>query len=164
MNLSTPLHKDRHQQRLNTQSLNSRIMAEAKTILLDTNFLLIPAQFKVDIFAELQRACDFSYKIAVLDATVSELEGIITSKKASARDRRAAGLGLQLIKAKGVSVIKADRKVFKSTDKAILDFAVAGARSGPVIVATQDRKLREGLAARGVRVAVLRQKKYLVLQ
>ena len=132
---------------------------DKKIVLLDTNFLLIPAQFKVDVFAELQRLCDFSYEVAVLAATVAELNGIVNDKNASAKDRRAAKLGLQLIKAKGVSVIRTERKVFKSTDKAILDFAAQG--RGSVVVATQDRLLREKLKSAGVAVIVLREKQYL---
>ncbi len=132
-----------------------------KTVLLDTNFLLIPAQFKVDIFAELQRLCDFNYEVAVLAATVDELSGIISSKAVSAKDRRAARLGLQLIKAKAVNVVKADRKVFKSTDKAILGFAMQG--KGSVVVATQDRLLREKLKSAGVAVIMMREKQYLTL-
>lgn len=130
-----------------------------KTVLLDTNFLLIPAQFRVDVFAELRRLCDFSCEVAVLAATVAELNGIVNGKEASAKDRAAAKLGLQLIKAKGVTVIRTERKVFKSTDKAILDFAVQG--RGSVVVATQDRLLREKLKSAGVAVIVMRQKQYL---
>lgn len=130
-----------------------------KIVLLDTNFLLIPAQFRVDIFAELRRLCDFNYKLAVLAATVAELDGIASDKTASAKDRRAAKLGLKLLKAKGVSAVGADRKVFKSTDKAILDFAIQG--KGGVVVATQDRLLREKLKSAGVAVIVLREKQYL---
>lgn len=145
--------------------------AMKKIVLLDTNFLLIPAQFRVDIFAELQRLCNFSYEAAVLAATVDELEGIIGNKAASAKDRNAAKLGLQLMKAKGVKIIGVDkgatggsaliaeRKVFKSTDKAILDFAASG--RGSVVVATQDRLLREKLKSAGVAVVVLREKQYL---
>ena len=136
-----------------------------KIVLLDTNFLLIPAQFKVDIFAELGRICDFSYEVVVLEATVNELQDIMEDKTASAKDRRAAGLGLQLIKAKNVRVIKVERKVFKTTDKAILEFAVAGNRleHRSVFVATQDKELKDNLRTRGVGVIILRQKQHLAL-
>ncbi|MBI3037403.1 nucleotide-binding protein [Candidatus Woesearchaeota archaeon] len=141
-------------------SLHSKILR--KTVLLDTNFLLIPGQFGVDIFAGLYGICSFQYEVCVLDATLAELDGIASDKKASAKNRRAAGLGLQLLKAKAVKVIKVERKVFKSTDKAILDFAAANRDS--VVVATQDKELREKLRAKGVSVVVLRQRQYLVLQ
>ncbi len=135
----------------------------ATTVLLDTNFLLVPAQFGVDIFAELERVCSFNYKTVVLEATIKELEGIVSDKTASAKDRKAAELGCQLIKAKGVKVIMPERKVFKSADKAILDFAVAGNRAAhkSVIVATQDKELRDTLRSHGVGVIILRQKQHL---
>ena len=136
-------------------------MAVAKKVLLDTNFLLIPAQFGVDIFAELERVCDFKYEVGVLDATVAELEGISASGRAAAKDRKAARLGMQLIASQGVRIYKPERKVFKSTDKAILEFASAGNKD--VIVATQDRELKRLLKAKGVRVAVLRQGSHIVL-
>ena len=139
------------------------MMANPAVVLLDTNVLLIPGQFGVDIFSELQGICDFPYEVAVLEATVNELRGIMDNKTASAKDRRAARLGLQLINAKNVRVIKVERKVFKTTDKAILEFAVAGNSSEQksVFVATQDKNLREKLRAKGVGVIILRQKQNL---
>ncbi|MBI2580304.1 nucleotide-binding protein [Candidatus Woesearchaeota archaeon] len=134
-----------------------------KKVVLDTNFLLIPGQFGVDIFAEFQRLCDFSYELVVLDAALKELDGIVADRTASAKDRAAAKLGIRLIKAKGVKVIKSHRKVFKTTDEAILGFATATGKANdkPVVVATQDRELRDKLASKDVAVIVLRQKRYL---
>ncbi|MBI2144280.1 nucleotide-binding protein [Candidatus Woesearchaeota archaeon] len=131
-----------------------------KKVLMDTNFFLIPAQFGVDIFSELERICGFNYEAAVLGQSVAELEKLLADKCTSAKDRRAARLGLQLIKAKGVKVIK--RKVFKSADKAIFELASAG-KNG-IVVATLDKKLRDLLRAEGIAVVVLRQKQYLQLQ
>ena len=34
-----------------------------KKIILDTNFLITAIKFKVDIFTEINRICDFNYKI-----------------------------------------------------------------------------------------------------
>ncbi len=130
-----------------------------KKIVLDTNFLLIPGQFGIDIFSELDRICNFNYDMCVLPEIVEELESLAGSKSCSANDRRAAGLGLQLLKAKGVKVVNAKRKVFKSADKAILE--LASANGGDAVVATQDRDLRDKLAAKGVAVIMLRQKRYL---
>ena len=74
-------------------------------------------------------------------------------------------------KAKNVLIVKpvkSERKVFKSADKAILDFATATTRANgksdkSAVVATQDKELRDKLAAKGIAVIVLRQKQYLVL-
>lgn len=137
-----------------------------KKVVLDTNFLLIPGQFRVDIFSEFDKICNFNYEVCVLPATVKELESIVGSKSCSAKDRRAAKLGLLLLKAKGVKVVNPKRKVFKSADKAILEFVSAAGLSAEksVIVSTQDKLLRDRLRAKGVPVIVLRQKRYLQLQ
>ena len=42
-------------------------------IILDTNFLMIPAQFNVDIFSEIHRICDFKYELYIIDKTIDEL-------------------------------------------------------------------------------------------
>ncbi len=97
---------------------------------------------------------------------------------ASARDRKANLLGLQLLKNEKIPIVDkgasssgvdkgasssliGDRKVFKSADKAILD--LASSLGGNLVVATQDKELRLMLKEKGVIVAVLRQKKYVVL-
>ena len=45
-------------------------------IYLDTNFLLIPAQFKVDIFEEIERLMDKPYDLYVFDKSLKELEDL----------------------------------------------------------------------------------------
>ena len=136
-------------------------------VVLDTNFLLIPAQFGVDVFAELERVLDFQHEVVMIDVARAELEALCEDKKTSATDRRAARLGLQLLKAKGIRVVSSDKgKVFKTPDKATLDFAIAGCTIQPksVVVATQDKLLRDQLRAANVPVIVLRQRQYLELQ
>ena len=77
-----------------------------KKIILDTNFLLIPAQFKVDIFSEIVRIADFSYELFIIDKTLDELKKITETQKV--KDRFAANLALQLLKAKNVKRILGD--------------------------------------------------------
>ncbi len=126
-----------------------------RKIILDTNFLLIPAQFKVDIFSEIRRICGFSYELAAVPETVAELKGIISSKRSSGKDRKSARLALKLMKAFNVKVLK-NRKLFKRADEAIL--AIADENS---CVATQDRELRRRLREKAASLIILRQKQYL---
>ena len=44
-----------------------------KKIIFDTNFALVPAQLKVDIFSEIVRIMDEKYEICVLKETISEM-------------------------------------------------------------------------------------------
>ena len=124
-----------------------------KKIVLDTNFLLIPGQFKVDIFSELQRICHFNYELCIYEGSMDELKNI--TKAGSGRDKSAAKLALQLIRAKSIKTIKSDEKYI---DLAILDNA--GRDS---IIATQDIQLKKKLLEKGSSVVILRQKKYLRL-
>ena len=119
-----------------------------KEIILDTNFLLIPGQFKVDIFSEIDRVCPFSYDLYVLDKSINELERIM------GKDKPAAKLALSLIKAKKLKILKTSEK--KSVDDLILGM-------NEVIVATLDKELIRRLKEKGTKIIRLRQKKYLVV-
>jgi len=126
-----------------------------RIILLDTNFLMIPFQFKVDIFAEIDRLCNFDYKIAVLDRVVEELEAI--RKKARGKNKSAAELALELLKKKGLKIIRTNSK--KSVDDLIAEYAEKGA-----IIATQDSALRRNVKRKKAGVIFLRKKSFLVMQ
>ena len=125
-----------------------------KKVLIDTNFLLIPVQFKVDIFSEIERICDFDYKLYILDKTTEELESIIKTQKGKSKD--AAKLALRLIVLKGINTIKTEKNVY--ADTAITNIA---AKEG-FIVATQDKGLKMRLKAKNVPIMTLRQKKYVI--
>jgi len=121
-----------------------------KKIILDTNFLLIPAQFHVDIFSEIERICVFSYSLNVLDKTLDELNNII--EKQRGKHKQAALLALKLLKAKKVKTIKTKKD--KYVDKLLIGLA----KDKEIIIATQDKELKKRLEKP---IIVLRQKKYL---
>ena len=125
-----------------------------KKILLDTNFLLIPYQFKVDIFSEIERICNFKYKLYVLDKTVDELKNII--EKQNGKHREAAKIGLQLLKIKKIKIIKTNSS--EKTDDIILDYSKKG-----YLVATQDKDLKRKIINQGLSVIILKQKKILAM-
>ena len=124
-----------------------------KKIILDTNFLMIPLQFRVDIFSEFQRICNFNYELYVFDETVNELKNIM--QKQPSKHKKAAQFGLKLINLKNIGILKAKGS---DTDRVIIDNS-----DKETIVATQDRLLRKKLLDKGISVVLLRQKKYLVL-
>ncbi len=124
-----------------------------KKIILDTNFLMIPFQFKVDIFSEISRLCHFNYKLCVYKSSVNELNEII--KTQSQKHRKAAEFALKLIKLKKIEIIDSDEKY---VDSLILENV-----DEDTIVATQDGKLKKELFEKNVPVIILRQKKYLQL-
>ena len=125
-----------------------------KKIILDTNFLMIPAQFGVDIFSELDRICNFSYELVIVPEVLSELNNMIEDKKTSGKNKRAAKLALKLLKKFKVKTIK-NRKIFKRADEAII--AIASLNS---YVATQDVMLRNKLRHKSGLI-ILRKKQHL---
>ena len=130
-------------------------------VLLDTNFLMVPAVLKVDIFSEIS-ALSGSRKLYVVEKSVAELESL--QGKGKPRDRRAARLALQIVRQKmssgGIEIIPSGGKEFATADDAIIDFILANGREG-IVVATQDKLLKERVRAAGASLLVLRQKKYV---
>lgn len=124
-----------------------------RKILLDTNFLLIPIQFKVDIFQEIQRVCDFRYTLYIVDQTLEELRQIGLQGKV--KDRLAAKVAISLVKSKNIQIL--DSHMEK------VDDAITRLAGESIIVATNDRGLKRRVLEKGARVLALRQEKYLIL-
>ncbi|MBT3395468.1 hypothetical protein HOA59_02770 [archaeon] len=120
-----------------------------KTIILDSNFLMLPFQFKIDIFSELERICEFKYEIAIIDRTIDELNDISKAESKAA---------LKLIEIKQVKLIKTDKNTI--VDNLIMDIVDKEKH----IVATQDKELKQRLKEKNIPIITLRQKKYLNLQ
>jgi len=123
-----------------------------RKILLDTNFLLIPAQFNVDIFSEIDRLMLENYHLFVLDKTIAELKKITADRKQSLKHRNAAKLALQLIKAKQV-------KIIETAEDLPVDDLIARMQKD-YIVATQDIALKRRL---NTKIITLRAKKKLIV-
>ena len=124
-----------------------------RRIILDTNFLLIPIQFKVDIFSEISRICEFNYKLKIFEQSISELKNIIEKQKG--KDRKAAQFALKIINEKNLELIKSEKKD--------VDYLILKNITKDDIVATQDLILKRKLHDKNVSVIILRQKKYLKL-
>ena len=120
-------------------------------IILDTNFLMAIAQFRIDIFSEIDRIADFRYDIFILDKTIDELNNIIKTQKG--KDKMAASLALQLINAKSIKQIKTKEG---KTDDLIVENA-----SKDTVIATQDKELKRRVKLKSAGIICIRQKKYL---
>jgi len=120
-------------------------------IFLDTNFLMVPVKFGVDIFSELDRIIDERYELITVEPVVEELKKISEGK---GKDAKAAKVGLELIKRKKIKVMKTKEK---SADKSLIELSEGNA------VATLDVELKKKLMKIGRKVIYLRAKKYLVL-
>ncbi|MBS3168244.1 ribonuclease VapC [Candidatus Woesearchaeota archaeon] len=113
-----------------------------KTIIVDTNFLIYCAKFKIDFFSEIDRLMLTNYKIVTLNTIIEELEKVKPKE-------------LKLIKRflEKVEIIKTNEK---KVDKELQFLS-----SKDFIIATQDRELKQKL--KGPKI-IIRQKKYLELK
>jgi len=125
-----------------------------KKIILDTNFLLIPIQFKIDIFTEIDKICLFKYKLYIVDKTIGELERIVENQKG--KHKFAAKIAMQLIKKKKIPQIK--------TKEGHVDDLILELLDKDTILATQDALLRRKALKKGVKVILLRSRRYLLLK
>ncbi|MBS3052470.1 MAG: nucleotide-binding protein [Candidatus Aenigmarchaeota archaeon] len=121
-----------------------------KKIILDTNMLLVPGQFKVDIFDEIREIIEGEITFVITNSIKRELEKIT---KGDSKDSSAAKVALDMIEKNDVEI--ADVKG-KNTDEEIVDLADKN-----IIVATNDKALQKKLKDKGTKIIYLRSKKKL---
>ncbi|MCX6697284.1 MAG: nucleotide-binding protein [Methanoregula sp.] len=120
-------------------------------ILLDANALMMPAQFRIDLFEEL-RALVGAFDPVVLPGVVQELSGL---SRAKGRDGAAARYGLSL--AAKCTVADSDKTLSGTVDEQVIDYAVRH----NCLVLTNDRQLRDALLDHGNGVISMRKQKKL---
>ncbi|MGA9098791.1 MAG: PIN domain-containing protein [Methanotrichaceae archaeon] len=118
-------------------------------VILDTNALMVPEQFGVDIFSELQRLGYVDYMVP--KQVLAELETLKT-KGDKGLDKIAARVGLGL--AERCKIID---DVSGSADQAIEHLSV---RENAAVF-TNDKALKKRLFNKGITVVYLRQGRYL---
>jgi rRNA-processing protein FCF1 len=131
---------------------------QGTTVLLDTNFLLLPLQRRIDIFEEIPRLVGGHVRFLVLPQVLIELGWLMT--KGSSKERSAAKSSFLLVEKycqKVEDLSPAIRDL--NADSALLSFALeTGA-----MVATNDSELRRKLVNQGSRAIFLRKLAVLAL-
>ena len=128
----------------------------ALTVVLDTNFILIPIRFGIDITAELGRVVEASFVLAVTPAVLEELKRLEGKVKAAeVKDVRFA-----LNMASGLKVTDDVLSKGEDVDDQLLRLAVERG----YIIATTDAGLRRRLRERGLPVVYMRQGRHLAIE
>jgi rRNA-processing protein FCF1 len=120
--------------------------------LLDTNFLMVPGRFHVDIFREMERFG--KPELFTLDLVVKELGKI--AKGGRGKQAFYAKFGIFLIQERDIGILESQEK---QADKEILRLSKEG-----YAVCTQDKALTLKVRKSGGRVVFLRQGKYLEIK
>jgi len=123
-------------------------------IILDTNFLMIPLEFKVDIFSEIKRLMIEPYELFIFEATLDEL---VKLSRGNSKAAAAAKATIKLIKQKNL------KSLTNSNDEKYVDSLILEGSTSKDIVCTQDQALKRLLKAKhkGIRLITLKSKKYL---
>ena len=124
-------------------------------VILDSNFLLVPFQFRIDIFEELNNLLGKAEPI-VLSTTIEELKKMAEKSPIKKRMQFSAALKLT----EKCETLEVERRRSESYDDVIL--RVAGKLKVPV--ATNDAELRKRLRSAGLATVYMRQKARLVLE
>ncbi len=114
---------------------------------MDTSFILTCLEFKIDIAQELNNALEESYSISYIDKTLNELKNKPLEK-----------LAIEILKKIKAKPIKTEKDT--NVDSLLILHAEANPKD---IIATQDKKLKEKLKKRNIRLITIRQKRYLKL-
>jgi len=126
---------------------------ETLKVILDTNALFVPLQFKIDIFSELERLLKRKFELILISPVKRELEAL--AETGSPKMRKNASYALKLAEnCKYVEVVKSASAL---TDDVIVEVA----REWGFPVFTNDRQLRKRPKDISVPVIYVRQKSHL---
>jgi len=125
-------------------------------IILDSNALFMPLQFKIDIFEELRSIAGTNYEFVLLSPVLHELEQL--SEEGKAKLKKDASDASEL--AKRCRIISVDQPDESTVD----DVIVKVAAEWKTLVFTNDRQLRKRLRNINVPVIYVRQKSKLEIE
>jgi uncharacterized protein len=124
-----------------------------KSVLLDTSFIFKCAEWAIDPFEAIDRACYFPYQLFYIDKTLLELEQV------------ASRSGKHKHWAKLARLFLSKAKVIKTTENELVDELLMNhAATHPgCVMATHDKELKQRAIQKGIPVLFIRQKKYVEL-
>jgi len=135
-------------------SPESKPIKEPLKVILDSNALFVPLQFKIDIFEELEKLLNMKFELILLSPIRRELENL--AENGSPKMRKNASYALKM--AEKCKLVELDEKIAGSSPDDTI-FQVAREWKSPVF--TNDRELRKRLRNINVPVIYVRQKSRL---
>lgn len=127
-------------------------------VVLDTNFLLVPVQFAIDVFAEAEKILERRPHFVILDSVAEEIDARLETPRSHTETR-------QFTVAKRLTerceLVQVDEKMQTlPVDLQILEYATMQR----AVIATNDRNLRKKARKRGIPVLMVRGRKRLILE
>ncbi|MBR9676369.1 hypothetical protein GOV05_05150 [Candidatus Woesearchaeota archaeon] len=114
-----------------------------KTVILDTNFLFIPFQFKIDVLQKINEAMNEPFEVYVLKKSVDELNFII--EKSRAKNKEFAKLAKQFITKNNIGFFEETKQkslnILRNFEELGVDDALLELACEEIIIATTDKEL-----------------------
>ncbi len=138
-----------------------------KTVIIDTNMILVPGQHKVDIFTELDRIMDEPYEIHILQGVLDELARLAKGNSADAQAARLGKMLLEHQQNRNFAVATTTQckalKIISGSNGLHVDDVIVAIAEDDTLVATNDSELKRRLLEKGIRVIYLRQQQHLAI-
>jgi rRNA-processing protein FCF1 len=129
------------------------VQKEPLQVIVDSNALFVPLQFRIDVFRELERLLNRRFELVLLSAVKRELE--LLAEKGAPKMRRDACYALKF--AERCRLVEVDAPASALTDDVIVDVA----HDWGAAVFTNDKVLKKRLRDISVPVIYVRQKSRL---
>ena len=131
-------------------------------VVLDANFMLLPFQFRMDIYTLLPSIIPGEKSIVTIRPVIDEIRKKIDNEPIGSTFIKQAKAALDLFSMKSNKIIEFPKNLGVSVDDTILNFALEEQSKGnPICVATNDKKLKETLLKNNIHVVIMRAKKTL---
>ena len=135
-------------------------------ILLDANFLLIPVQFRYDIYEELQNLVPHPWKIIIISPILDELrkkQSVLGKHTKMAKEIKFA---LQILQSQPYQEITMKRIPGLPVDDQLIQYAQNEQKINPTdkyYIASNDKALRKKAKEQSIRTIYLRNKRTLAI-
>lgn len=132
-------------------------MTQKTRVIIDTNFLMIPGQNKIDIFEEIARLMTTPYQLYIFKETIDELSSIAKGK---GKESSNAKIGLKLIKQKNLKTLK-NSSVENSS---YIDEIILSNITDSDIVCTQDKALKRILKNKFPKIKIITLNRKIIMR
>lgn len=136
-----------------------------RIVLVDSNFLLLPAQGKLDIYSELERILPEKATIIVYQALFNELNRKLQDLPPQNKIHREVRLARQLMESHNIEVTDGEPKMGQDVDDFLIEQGKMLQQEGDfVYIATVDRQLRKKSQNKGISVIYARNARKLEIE
>ncbi len=140
-------------ERVQFNSLEEQKTTEIVPIIFDTNFLFVTFEFNIDLIAQIERLVGTKTQFYIYAGTLSELENI---ERKGDKNKKFLPLITTMFRRYNFKIIESEQNYI---DDQILENSSKG-----ILVATNDKELRQLLWKVPCRVLYMRQKSYLEIK